>query len=74
MSESSRPVCGVLFSNFHASPHDETGCTLANGHEGPHQFKGDDGVKYAWETDWECDCPECSKGDPADWCSIYWRI
>lgn len=65
--------CGTFFPTYSgADPKDPTGCTLPDGHSGPHQFTTTNGVTYLWETDWECTCEECMSGE-SDYCSIYWR-
>lgn len=63
-------ICGILFSCYGLGPKDSHGCSLNAGHACPHEFVADSGIAYQWETDWECDCPDCMDGD---FCSVYWQ-
>ncbi len=63
-------VCGAIHSD--GMPRDMTGCLLPDNHEGPHEFRAEDGTIWQWETDFECDCSHCMKFE-GDYCTIYWR-
>lgn len=63
-------TCGI-FHGDESYPADRSGCLLANGHEGPHEFLADDGQRWLWETDLECDCEHCMRCE-GDYCTVYW--
>jgi len=63
--------CGTMLGNDR-NPYDHAGCLLPEGHSGPHEFVDSDGVRWQWETDWECDCEHCLQCE-GDYCTIYWR-
>jgi hypothetical protein len=64
--------CAILHGEGMGSPHDEEGCRLPRGHEGPHEYVARDGTIYNWETDLDCACESCMADDP-DFCTIYWE-
>lgn len=63
--------CGTIFVCDMGGPRDNHGCCQPSGHQGPHEFTGDDGNVYRWTTDWECDCDHCRSCD-GDFCVVYW--
>lgn len=65
-------VCGIMHGGDSVGPVDAQGCMLAEGHEGPHEFADQNGRRWLWETDMECDCEHCMRCD-GDYCTVYWR-
>lgn len=63
-------TCGILHGD-ESYPADLSGCLLANGHDGPHEFLADDGQRWLWETDLECECEHCMRCE-GDYCTVYW--
>lgn len=66
-------ACGILFSNYGAGPHDDTGCVMPERHAGPHEFVCRYGRRIRWETDWACDRCDEDRCD-GDWCAIWWEV
>lgn len=47
-------------------------CVLPECHESAHhEFVTPEGERWAWETDYECDC--CA-GDETDHCYTFWTV
>lgn len=67
----SKTVCGVIHSD-EFTQNDKNGCLLLEGHEGPHEFLGEDGRVWLWEVDWDCTCGHCMQCE-GDYCTIYWE-
>jgi hypothetical protein len=63
--------CGILHGSG-PQPPDDHGCILPDNHEGPHEYIARDGVAWQWETNLECDCEWCRRGE-GDYCTVYWR-
>lgn len=51
---------------------DTTGCTLPEGHDGPHEYVDQHGKRWLWETDLTCTCEHCMRCE-GDYCTTYWR-
>lgn len=64
--------CGIFHPREFTvgSQADVTGCTLADGHDGPHEFTSEGGGVYNWKTDL---CPESACDCDGDYCTTYWR-
>jgi hypothetical protein len=63
--------CATIHSHD-GHPYDVSGCLLADGHDGPHEFVDASGASYLWETDMDCACWHCRQCE-GDYCTIYWR-
>ncbi len=68
----SMDTCATFHPREFAPVVDSSGCLLAEGHQGPHEFKDDRGRLWQWETDMACDCEHCRTCD-GDYCTTYWR-
>lgn len=62
-------VCGVILDD--SEPQDVNGCILPLGHAEPHEFVTRDGEHWQWETDFDCSCEHCMRGE-GDYCTNYW--
>lgn len=67
-----RSPCAIVHSDAGTGDEDVTGCVLADGHPGPHEYKDAHGRAWLWETDFDCDCDHC-KLEEGDYCTVYWR-
>lgn len=70
---SESPRCDVIHdSGSGCGPVDDRGCCLADGHDGPHEFKDREGKIWNWEIDLECECDHCLRCE-GDYCTTYWQ-
>lgn len=63
--------CGAFNSDAGPGGEDKTGCLLADGHDGPHEYHDEHGKAWLWVTDMECTCEHCLRCE-GDYCTEYW--
>lgn len=60
--------CGILPPRFENRFSGATSCPLPSGHGGPHRSVTKWDGEIEWQTAWDCQCEDCQKDEPADWC------